>query len=115
MSRRHPVRYLAPLALLAFVVALAFTIGASRGNSGGESVAEEVRSTAQGRSGADGKKATTRKSSAKRQRKFYVVKPGDTPSAIAERQGVTLEDIERLNPDIDPQTLSPGQRVRLRQ
>ena len=33
---------------------------------------------------------------------------GDTPSSIAEKTGVPLEDILRLNPDLDPQTLQPG-------
>jgi LysM repeat protein len=42
------------------------------------------------------------------------VRPGDTPSTIAERTGVPLEDLEALNPDIDPQQLTPGQRLRLR-
>ena len=38
----------------------------------------------------------------------YRVKEGDTPSSIAEKTGVPLEDILRLNPDLDPQTLEPG-------
>ena len=38
----------------------------------------------------------------------YTVKPGDTPSAIAEKTGVPLEQILQLNPDLDPQTLAPG-------
>ena len=43
------------------------------------------------------------------------MKTGDTPSSIAEKTGVPLEEIPRLNPDLDPQTLSPGQRIKLRQ
>jgi LysM repeat protein len=45
----------------------------------------------------------------------YRVKNGDTPSSIAEKTGVPLEEILRLNPDLDPQTLAPGQRIKLRQ
>jgi LysM repeat protein len=48
-------------------------------------------------------------------RRRYTVKAGDTPSSIAEKTGVPLEEILRLNPDLDPQTLSPGQRIKLRQ
>ncbi len=44
----------------------------------------------------------------------YTVKPGDTPSSIAEEAGIPLERLLELNPDIDPQALSPGQRLRLR-
>jgi LysM repeat protein len=46
--------------------------------------------------------------------RFYVVKNGDTLSAIAERVGVALEDLQRLNPKVTPQSLVPGQRLRLR-
>ena len=39
---------------------------------------------------------------------------GDTPSGIAEKTGVPLATLQRLNPRLDPQTLSPGQKIRLR-
>jgi LysM repeat protein len=42
-----------------------------------------------------------------------VVKPGDTPSGIAEKTGVSLEQLEKANPDLDPQLLAPGQRIRI--
>jgi LysM repeat protein len=45
---------------------------------------------------------------------MYTVKPGDTPSGIAEKTGVPLEDILALNPTLDPQTLAPGTKIRLR-
>ena len=51
----------------------------------------------------------------KRKRKVYVVKPGDTPSGIAEKTGVSLEQLEEANPDLDPQLLAPGQRIRIPQ
>ena len=55
------------------------------------------------------------KSKGKRKRKIYVVKLGDTPSGIAEKTGVSLEQLEKANPDLDPQLLAPGQRIRLPQ
>jgi hypothetical protein len=45
---------------------------------------------------------------------FYVVQPGDSFSTIAEEQGVPEERLQQLNPDLDPQALAPGQRVKLR-
>ena len=51
----------------------------------------------------------------KRKRRIYTVKPGDTPSGIAEATGVTLEQLEEANPDLDPQLLAPGQRIRIPQ
>ena len=44
-----------------------------------------------------------------------MVKPGDTPSGIAEKTGVSLEQLEEANPDLDPQLLAPGQRIRIPQ
>jgi LysM repeat protein len=44
-----------------------------------------------------------------------VVKPGDSFGSIAERTGVPIERLEELNPDVDPQALVVGQRLRLRE
>ena len=46
--------------------------------------------------------------------RFYIVKDGDVLSVIADETGVPLADIERLNPDVDAQTLHAGQRIKLR-
>ncbi len=43
----------------------------------------------------------------------YTVVPGDTLSAIAERAGTTLPEIQRLNPQITPNLLSVGQALHL--
>lgn len=53
-------------------------------------------------------------SSGKKGPKRYTVEPGDTPSGIAEKTGVPLEELLDLNPEVDPQTLTPGQKLRLR-
>ena len=54
------------------------------------------------------------KSSSHKGPRFYRVKPGDTPTSIASKTGVSLTQIEQLNPDIDPQTLNVGDRIKLR-
>ena len=43
-----------------------------------------------------------------------VVKPGDTPSGIAEKTGVPLSKILALNPNLDDQSLSVGDKIKLR-
>jgi len=105
MAGRSPVRFLAPLALVAVAFALFSILG------GGEGGGEEPATTQQPRATA----TATPKKAAKRKRKVYVVKPGDTPSGIAEKTGVSLEQLEEANPDLDPQLLAPGQRIRLPQ
>ena len=44
----------------------------------------------------------------------YRVRAGDTLESIAERCDVTLAELLDLNPDIDPLTLTPGTRIRIR-
>ena len=56
----------------------------------------------------------TKKQKARKQRRTYTVKPGDTPSSIAEKTNVPLSQIQELNPDLDDQTLSVGQKLKLR-
>jgi LysM repeat protein len=52
-------------------------------------------------------------SSTKPKKKFYVVQPNDTLSRIASRTGVSLSTLELLNPNVNPDALTPGQRLRL--
>ncbi len=44
----------------------------------------------------------------------YTVEEGDTLGAIAEKFNVSTKRLERLNPDIDPQTLNAGQELQIR-
>jgi LysM repeat protein len=47
---------------------------------------------------------------------FYLVRPGDTLSAIAAKTGVPLSQLTALNPSVSspPYSLQAGQRLRLR-
>lgn len=46
---------------------------------------------------------------------YYVVRRGDTLSAISQRTGIAVEQLMALNRDIDPLALAPGKRLRLRE
>jgi LysM repeat protein len=108
MARRSPARLLAPLALVGFVIALILVInGAGSGDGSSDKSGSQVTATATatpGRKGKGGRKQRTR----------YTVKPGDTPSGIAEKTDVPLSQILELNPDLDDQTLTVGDRIKLR-
>ena len=111
MAPRSPARFLAPLALVAFGIALFMVVTSSSteqdgGDDPDRSTETRPAATEEGEDGEEPERKGPRR---------YTVKPGDTPSSIAEEAGVPLEDILRLNPDLDPQTLSPGQRIKLRQ
>lgn len=113
MPRRSPARYLAPLALVAFLIALLVVVMPGGESTGVDpaSDAPSADTTAEPASSPQAEETDPQEPSGPR---FYNVQPGDTPSTIAERTGVPLERLESLNPDIDPQQLTPGQRLRLR-
>ena len=46
--------------------------------------------------------------------KWYVVRPGDTLSRIAEKYGTTLQRLMWLNDIAVPDLIYPGQRLRIR-
>ena len=104
MNKRSsaPARVLAVTALaVAFVVAVV-AIGSSLGG-------EDSHDSSGGRHSG-----TTRKAQPKRVPATYEVKSGDTLIAIAHRMGVPVFRIEELNPEVDPQILIAGERLRLR-
>src|SRR3954447_9920779 len=107
MARRSPARLLAPLALVGFVIALILVINSSS-TGGGSS------STSGSRPAATTATSPSRKQKAHKQRRRYTVKPGDTPSGIAEKTGVPLSKILKLNPDLDDQSLTVGDKLKLR-
>jgi LysM repeat protein len=104
--RRSPARFLAPIALVAFAVALYSVATDNRTDSGSNS----SEATATPSASAD-KPGDKKSSSKKHKRKTYTVKSGDTLSGIAEKTGVSLETLNELNPDAE--TLSPGQKLKL--
>jgi LysM repeat protein len=110
MTGRSPARFLAPLALVAFVIALFVVIGNAQHDSGKSSNSSGQSSGHKSSASGSGSKKKQRKAPRR-----YTVKAGDTPSSIAEKTGVPLDQILSLNPNLDPQTLSPGQRIKLRQ
>src|SRR3954465_14862381 len=109
MAGRSPARFLAPIALIAFAFALYTVVQDARKPAGSNSDAGRPTATAT----PTAKKSSSKKSSAKKKVKTYRVKSGDTPSGIAEQNGMSLEELLELNPDLDPQTLTVGQRIKL--
>jgi LysM repeat protein len=46
---------------------------------------------------------------------YWTVHRGDSYGLIAEKTGLTVDELETFNPYLDPSTLVPGQRVKLRE
>lgn len=94
-------RVFAPLALIAAVVGVIVVVQAARPQTEDDSRTARTTQTSRQRRGG------------RPRNRFYVVRAGDNLTLIAERTGVPLDRIERLNPNVDTQTLSVGQRLRL--
>jgi len=108
MAGRHPARFLAPLALLGFVLALFLVV------TGDRSTAPSATGTQEARPAQEREGSATRRANRSGGRRTYTVAGGDTLSSIAERFDVPTTQIEELNPRVDPQLLAPGTRLRLR-
>jgi LysM repeat protein len=88
------------LAALALAIILIFVIVS--GNTGDDS------------DSGKGGKQNVAKTKPKTTKKVYVVKDGDTLTAIAHSTGIGVTRIQKLNPDLDPQALQSGQKLKLR-
>lgn len=45
--------------------------------------------------------------------KKYVVQPGDTLTSISHKTGIPVAELQALNPEIDPQILVEGEKLKL--
>jgi LysM domain len=106
--RRSPARLLAPVALLLALGAVGYVVANSSSDGNGDG--DGANRTAEPRQRQDGRRQGRRP-----QRTFYRVRLNDTLGLIAEQTGVPVERLEQLNPDLDPQNLIVGQRIRLRE
>jgi LysM repeat protein len=106
--RRSPARLLAPVALLAAIGAVAYVVSNSTGSD--DDGNGNANRTVEPRPRENGRPQQRRP-----QRAFYRVRLNDTLGLIAEQTGVPVERLEALNPELDPQNLIVGQRIRLRE
>ena len=127
MSFHTLTRWLGPAALAITVLAVALIVSSSTGNgsdepasstSTGETQArEEGRTTARERprtTGDEGGRTTaTTATTPDGGAKTYTVRAGDNFGAIAEDTGVSVKELQELNPTVDPQALTVGEKIKL--
>jgi hypothetical protein len=104
IGRPRPLaRLLAVLGLAAAAIAVIWVISSSTGGDG-SSATESGKVTASG---------CNPQAEAALENGFYIIKPDESLSLIAERTCKEAEDLLLLNPDLDPQALAPGQCLNL--
>lgn len=113
---RSPARLLAPIALVAFTLALVVVIAGSFGSDdtgdGGNADEAAQQQEPADEPNADDAEAEPDDSDLPR---FYRVETGDTLAGIAADHGLTVERLQELNPELDPQAMVSGQRIRLKE
>lgn len=95
-------RLLAGLALIGAILILIVAISGATGgdDDGGGKKANPTRQPA--------------KNKPKTKAKVYEVQEGDNLTIIAQKTGISVERLQKLNPDLDPQALQLGQKLKLR-
>lgn len=97
-------RVVAVLGLIAAFLAVGVAVVTTSFSDGGDGGDE--REQAEG-------DPTSKKGKRALARGVWVVGEGDTLVSIAEETGLEVDQLEELNPGIDPQALSPGEKVSL--
>jgi LysM repeat protein len=110
-GRATLARLLAPLALIAVAVAVAAMVLGS--GVVGDDNSDKSADTSDLPAATD--RTTTSGRKAKRGRATYTIKANDTLSGIAAEHGTTVERLQELNPELDPQGLVAGQKIKLRE
>ncbi len=122
-SRRPWVpRVLAPLAFFAAATVLVLLVHSAL-NAGSDDEPPAANERASGpANGGNEEEGTGRGNQAgaqnpqgqpQQRRRFYRIKEGDVLDTIAPRFDTTVDELLRLNPNIDPNALTPGQRIRV--
>jgi LysM domain len=107
-AEQSSARILAPAALAVCAIAFFGVILVSGGDGGGGEDREERTSTAE-------RRAKRSAPAGQPPAATYTVKSGDTLAGIADENRVSVERIQELNPELDPQALVSGQKIKLRE
>jgi LysM repeat protein len=112
MPHRGIARIAATLALAAAFIAVIVIVGQ---NGGSGSKSHSPKSPA-ARSGGPGSRRVARPTPhrSRAASHTYVVQANDTLSTIAAKTHISLATLQELNPNVDPQGLHAGQRLKLK-
>lgn len=91
----RPSRFVAPAALAVLLAVIVLVVATIPGRSGPRRAVAPAHVTNS------------------RRPPYWIVHPGDTLTRIAAKAGVTVAQLEEFNPQTDPMSLVPGQRLNL--
>jgi LysM repeat protein len=115
--RRELTRYGVPAAFLLAVTIAVLLIKAGLDEAGSTTTSASTTTAARTTTQATTTKlvltGTAGTTTAPPDAQYYVIQAGDTLGGIATRYDTTVEQLLTLNPDIDPNALQPGTRIRV--
>ncbi len=112
--RSWVARILAPLALAAAIIALVLIVSGSLGIDDEPAGRSTDDASKQARSeGDDAEKEDDSEDEEEDSPETYEVQSGDSLSSIAAEFGLSVEKLQRLNPDADSTALATGQVLKL--
>lgn len=103
-------RYVLP-GLLTLLILGAFLIVVT--NGGGEEPAQAIDGAPTRASTTTTKSTTPTTPVPASSGRFVKVRPGDTPTSVADRSAISAERLLDLNPSVDPDSLRAGQNLKL--
>jgi LysM repeat protein len=96
-------RFFALVALIAAIVAIVVVVSNTHLNSSSDSKGKQ----------AQAQKTQPQKKKPRTTKKAYTVQSGDTLTSIAHKTGLTVSELQALNPEVDPQILVAGEVLKL--
>jgi LysM repeat protein len=117
VRRRELTRYGVPAVFLLAVTIAVLLVKAGLNDSGPTPTTVATPTTARTTTQATTTKlvltGTAATTTAPADGQFYVIQAGDTLGGIAANYDTTVEQLLTLNPDLDPNALQPGARIRV--
>ena len=107
-------RILAPLAFFAAATALVLLVHGALNAETESATAPTATLGGSGQANERSGETREKKQQAPRRKRFYRIRAGDTLEAIALRFDTTVDELLTLNPGVDANSLTPGQRIRIR-
>lgn len=96
---RWTLWYLVPLGMIAMVAMVSVIVVSALSGTG---------------DGSDATAAEAAEAAGRELPPYWKIRAGDTYSRIAQKTGLTVEQLETFNPRTDPTRIVPGQRIKLR-
>jgi LysM repeat protein len=109
VNRRLWARYVAPAVFLLAVTGVVLLIRSALRGDGKAATTATHATQAQQRTASSPSVGRLRIPA-----QYYVIRSGDTLDAIAARFATTVDALLALNPGVEPTTLRPGQRLRIK-